>query len=196
MRRTLTIALRTTLVTLVVTGIAYPLLVTGLSQLFFPAKANGNLVRDEKGNVVGSELIGQGFQSPAYLQPRPSAAGDRGYDAMASGGSNFGPTSKKLRERIQADAQRLRRENPDAQGPIPGELVTASGSGLDPHLSPEAARWQVPRIAKARSVAAERVERIIATNVDGRDLGVLGAPRVNVLGVNLALDQQFGRPAK
>jgi K+-transporting ATPase ATPase C chain len=194
MPRILIIALRVTLVTLVVTGILYPFAVTGLAQIIFPSQANGSLVTDERSQVVGSSLIGQGFAQAAYLQPRPSAAGDKGYDAQASGGSNYGVTSKKLKDRIEQDAARLRKENPEGPGPIPGELLTASASGLDPHLSPEGALWQVPRIAKARGVSPERIQRILAANIEGRELGVLGEPRVNVLLVNLALDQQLGRP--
>jgi potassium-transporting ATPase KdpC subunit len=185
-------ALRVTILTLIVTGFGYPFAVTAVAQALFPARANGSLVRDERGTVVGSELIGQPFAGAAYFQPRPSAAGDKGYDPLASGGSNLGPTSKKLRDRAEADVQRLSKENPQAPGPVPAELVTASASGLDPHLSPEAALWQVPRIARARHVAKERVETIVTTNVEGRDLGFLGEPRVNVLLLNLALDRLFG----
>ena len=152
MRRELVIALRATIVTLVLTGLVYPLAMTGIAQAIFSSRANGSLVRDGKGVVVGSELIGQIFAMPAYLQGRPSAAGN-GYDATASGGSNLGPTSKKLRDRAAADVARLRKENPEAPTPIPAELVTTSASGLDPHLSPEAALWQAPRIAAARQVA-------------------------------------------
>jgi K+-transporting ATPase ATPase C chain len=186
-------ALRACLVTLVLTGVLYPLAITGGAQLLFRHEANGSLVTDERGQVVGSALIGQGFTHPAYFQPRPSAAGN-GYDGTASSGSNLGPTSQKLRDRAVAEAERLRRENPDAPGPVPAELVTASASGLDPHLSPEAARWQVPRVARARGVAAERILTLLETEVEGRTLGVLGEPRVNVLALNLALDRQFGRP--
>lgn len=192
--KTLLIAVRVTLVTLVLTGIAYPLVATALAQALFPSRASGSLVRDEQGKVIGSELIGQPFAMPAYFQPRPSAAG-QGYDATASGGSNLGATSQKLRDRVSADVARLAMENPDAAGAIPAELVTASASGLDPHLSPAAALWQVPRVAAARGVAAERVRALVNDRVEGRDLGILGEPRVNVLLLNLALDRQFGRPA-
>ena len=193
MRPTFLIAVRTTLVTLVLTGIAYPLLVTGLAQALFPDRANGSLVRDERGRVAGSELIGQRFSSPAYFQPRPSAAGE-GYDAAASGGSNLGPTSRKLRERAAAESKRLRAENPEAPGLVPVELVAASASGLDPHLSPTAALWQVPRVARARGLEQARVEAVVGEYAEGRDWGFLGEPRVNVLLLNLALDRQFGTP--
>jgi K+-transporting ATPase ATPase C chain len=194
MRREIIIALRVAAVTLVLTGLLYPLAMTGVAQAVFNDKANGSLVHDEKGNVIGSELIGQGFAHPAYLQGRPSAAGN-GYDATASSGSNLGPTSRKLRARVAADVDRLRKENPDAPLPIPAELVTASASGLDPDLSPAAAAWQVARIARARQVGPARVQQVIESKVQGRDLGVFGEPRVNVLAVNRALDQQFGKPA-
>lgn len=190
----LVIALRATIVTLALTGIVYPLVVTGFAQVLFPAKANGSLIADGEGHVVGSELIGQAFTEPAYFQPRPSAAGDKGFDATSSAGSNFGATSAKLRDRVNQDAARLEKDNREAPGPIPVELVTASASGLDPHLSPEAALWQVPRVAKARRVAADRVRTVVLDHVEGRDLGFLGEPRVNVLRLNLALDRQFGKP--
>src|SRR6478672_1985171 len=154
--KTMTIALRMTIVTLVLTGLLYPFVITGLAQVLFPWRANGSLITDEKGQVVGSELIAQGFSNPAYFQPRPSAAGEKGYDATSSGGSNFGPTSKKLQDRIDGDLKRLKADNPDAVGSVPDELVTASASGLDPHLSPEAMLWQVPRVAKARGLTPER----------------------------------------
>jgi K+-transporting ATPase ATPase C chain len=194
MRTEIAAALRVTLVTLVLTGIAYPLLTTAAALALFPGRARGSLVADDGGRVVGSELIAQPFAGTGYLQPRPSAAGEKGYDATASGGSNLGPTSKALHDRAEKEAQRLAKENPEAEGPVPAELVTASGSGLDPHLSPEAALWQVPRIAASRNVSPERVRALIDGHVEGRDLGILGERRVNVLIVNLALDRHFGAP--
>ncbi len=195
MRRDILIAFRITLVTLVLTGIIYPFAVTGVSQALFDHRANASVVHDETGAVVGSRLIGQVFTNPGYLQGRPSAAGS-GYDATASSGSNLGPTSKKLRDRVVAEIARLQGENPDAPLPIPAELVTTSASGLDPEVSPAAARWQVARIAKARQVSPERIATVIEGHVDGRDLGVFGEPRVNVLELNLALDRQFGKPLR
>jgi K+-transporting ATPase ATPase C chain len=185
-------AVRATIVTLVLTGLVYPLLMTGISQALFHRKAEGSFVTDGAGKVVGSELMAQGFSTPGYFQPRPSAAGDKGYDPLNSGGSNYGTTSKKLQERAAADVERLKKENPDAPGPVPAELVTASGSGLDPHLSPEATLWQAPRVARARGVALDRVRALVGEYTEGRDLGVLGEPRVNVLQLNLALDRRFG----
>jgi K+-transporting ATPase ATPase C chain len=192
MRREFFIALRLTVITLILTGLVYPLAVTGAAQALFSDKANGSLAHDEKGAVVGSKVIGQTFATDAYLQGRPSAAGS-GYDATSSSGSNLGPTSKKLQDRVAGDVARLRKENPEATGPVPADLVTTSASGLDPDLSPQAAAWQVPRIARARGVSPDRIRDVIDSRVQGRDLGVFGEPRVNVLSVNLALDQKFGR---
>jgi potassium-transporting ATPase KdpC subunit len=194
MWRTFVIACRAAVFTLILTGVAYPLLVTGLAQLLFPGKANGSLVRDERGQVVGSELIGQAFSHPAYFHPRPSAAGANGYDATASGGSNYGATSQKLRDRVISDLERLKKENPGGLSPVPAELLTASASGLDPHLSPAGVRWQSLRIAQARKVSPERIAAVIQNYTEGRELAFMGEPRVNVLLLNLALDRQFGRP--
>lgn len=185
-------ALRATAVTLVLTGLLYPLVMTGISQVLFHRQAQGSFVADDAGKVVGSELMAQGFSAPGYFQPRPSAAGEKGYDPLASSGTNLGPTSKKLRDQAAAALEKLRKENPDAPGPVPVELVTASGSGLDPHLSPAAALWQAPRVARARGVALDRLKSIVDELTEGRDLGVLGEPRVNVLALNLALDRRFG----
>ena len=193
MKKELVIALRMTLATLVLTGLVYPLVVTGLAQVLFPWRANGSVV-SAQGRVVGSELIGQGFKSPAYFQSRPSAAGD-GYDAANSSGSNLGPTSQKLRDRVAADVARLRKENPQAPPEVPADLVTTSASGFDPHLSPEAARWQVPRVAAARGVSAGEIQSLLDARTEPRTLGFLGEPRVNVLLLNLDLDQRFPAPA-
>ena len=196
MKNTIIVALRVTVVTLVLTGIVYPLAMTGAAQVLFPSHADGSLVVNSKGELIGSTLIGQPFASAAYFQPRPSAAGS-GYDAgTASGGSNLGVTSKKLLDRVADTAKQLREANPDApQGPIPADLLTASASGLDPHITPAAAFWQLPRVAKARSIAPERLRSVALDHIEGRTLGFIGEPHVNVLELNLALDRQFGAPA-
>jgi len=188
------IAIRTTLVTLVVTGLLYPLATTGVALLIFPRQARGSLVMNAKGETVGSELIAQPFANAAYLSSRPSAAGEKGYDATSSGGSNLGPSSKALHDRASKDLAQLLSDNPQAVGPVPVELVSASASGLDPHLSPAAAFWQVPRIAHARGVSEEHVRTVIEAQIESRDFLLLGEPRVNVLLTNLALDRLFGRP--
>jgi potassium-transporting ATPase KdpC subunit len=193
LQREIGIALRVTVATLVLTGLAYPLAMTGIAHVLAPDLANGSLVTDEHGQVVGSALIGQPFTKAGYVWPRPSAAGTNGWDATASGGSNLGVTSQKLHDRAAVDVARLVAANPDAPGAVPAELVTTSASGLDPHLSPEAALWQAPRVARARNVDADRVRAVIESQVEPRTLGFLGEPRVNVLLVNLALDRQFGR---
>ena len=186
-------AVRMTLTLTVLTGLLYPGVVTGLSQLLFPTAANGSLVQ-QNGRIIGSALIGQNFTRAEYFQPRPSAAGNDGYDPTASSGSNFGPTSQKLADRVKASVEKFRKENPEYTGPIPADLLTASGSGLDPHLSPASAAAQAPRVAKARGVSQERIRQLVAQFTEDRDLGFLGEPRVNVLRLNLALDQNY--PAK
>jgi K+-transporting ATPase ATPase C chain len=173
----------------VLLGLAYPLAVTGVAQAAFPGQANGSLVRDAKGAVVGSALIGQAFAQPGYLHPRPSAAGANGYDASASSGSNLGPLNPALAERVKAGADALRAENPGAA--IPADAVTTSGSGLDPDISPEYARFQAPRIARARGAPVAAVQAVIEGQVRGRLFGFVGQPRVNVLAVNRALDARF-----
>lgn len=175
----------------VLLGLAYPLAVTGVAQAAFPGQANGSLVRDAKGAVVGSALIGQAFAQPGYLHPRPSAAGANGYDASASSGSNLGPLNPALAQRVKAGADALRAENPGAA--IPADAVTTSGSGLDPDISPEYARFQAPRIARARGAPVAAVQAVIEGQVEGRLFGFVGQPRVNVLAVNRALDARFSK---
>jgi K+-transporting ATPase ATPase C chain len=181
---------RMTLLLTVLTGLIYPGVVTGLCQMLFKDKADGSLLSID-GHVIGSSLIGQNFTRPEYFQPRLSAAGNDGYDGTASQGSNLGPTSQKLADRVKASVETFRKQNPDFQGPIPGDLLTASGSGLDPHLTPEAADAQASRVAKARGVVAGQIQQLIDQFTEGRDLGFLGEPRVNVLLLHLALDQRY-----
>jgi K+-transporting ATPase ATPase C chain len=183
--------LRMTLFFTVLCGLVYPLAITGICQVVFPHQANGSLIT-ANGKLVGSELIAQGFAKPEYFQPRPSAAGN-GYDATASGGSNYGPTNKKLMDRMQAAVDQFHKDNPDYHGPIPADLLTASASGLDPDISPDSAAAQVPRVAKARGVTADRVNALVASFTQSPTFGILGEPRVNVLKLNLALDQQFSK---
>src|ERR1700752_1015892 len=186
--KNLVTAVLMTLVTTILLGLIYPLVVTGLAQVIFPDKANGQLIRRSDGVVVGSRLIGQPFSSPGYFRSRPSAAGARGYDARASSGSNLGPTNKNLIDRVKADVEKLEAENPGK--PVPVDLVTTSGSGLDPHISPAAAEFQVPRVARERGMSEAEVRSIVAAHTEGRQFGFLGEPRVNVLELNLDLDNR------
>ena len=182
------ITILATIVLTILFGLAYPLVFTGLAQVLFPHQANGSLVT-VNGRVAGSELIGQSFTKPEYFHGRPSSAGNNGYDGANSGGSNLGPTNQKLVDRVKADVQKFRAENPDYTGPIPADLLTSSGSGLDPHISPASAEAQVARIAKARGVTPDRITELVAKHTDGRQWGIFGEPRVNVLLLNIDLDQ-------
>lgn len=187
MKRNLLISIWMTLATTVLLGIVYPLVVTGLAQLIFPHKANGQLI-ESNGAVVGSTIIGQGFSGPGYFHSRPSAAGN-GWDAANSGGSNLGPTNQKLLDRAKGDVANAQADNPGT--PVPIDLVTTSASGVDPHITPASAEFQLTRVAKTRGITAEQLQLLVAKHTEGRQLGFLGEPRVNVLELNLDLDQQF-----
>jgi potassium-transporting ATPase KdpC subunit len=175
-----------TVVTTLLLGVAYPLAVTGLAQVLFPDKANGQLI-ERGGKIIGSRIIGQAFSSPGYFRSRPSAAGT-GYDAANSGGTNLGPTNKKLVDAVKAAVDAAKKENPSA--PVPIDLVTSSASGLDPHISPAAALFQVPRVARERSVPEGEIGQLVQAHIRGRQLGFLGEPVVNVLELNLAMDER------
>lgn len=199
MVKNLVTAILMTLVTTVLLGLVYPLAVTGIAQVVFPRQANGSLV-ERDGRVVGSSLIGQPFSSPGYFRSRPSAAGANGYNADAPGnsytgssGSNYGPTNAKLIDRVKADVEKMQAENPGT--PVPVDLVTASASGLDPHISPAAAAFQVPRVATERGVGQDQIRQVVQAHTRGRQFGFLGEPTVNVLELNIDLDGKFGRPA-
>jgi len=186
MMKNLITAILITIVTTILFGLIYPLAVTGLAQIVFPDQANGQLIRRSDGTIVGSRLIGQPFSGPGYFRSRPSAAGAAGYDAGASSGSNLGPTNGKLIERVKADVEKIQAEN--GGSPVPIDLVTSSGSGLDPHISPAAADYQVARVARQRGMTEDELRRIVAAHTEGRTFGFLGEPRVNVLELNLDLD--------
>jgi K+-transporting ATPase ATPase C chain len=187
MKKNLITSVLMTIVTTVLLGIIYPLVVTGLAQLFFKDKANGQLIV-QSGKVVGSRIIGQAFVGPGYFHSRPSAAGN-GYDAANSNGSQLGPTNQHLIDRVKTDVASNQADNPGQ--PVPVDLVTASASGLDPDISPAASAFQVPRVAKERGIGAGELQQLIATHTEGRQLGFLGEPRVNVLELNLDLDQRY-----
>jgi|SRR5579872_6435 len=187
MKKNLGISIAMTVVTTVLLGLIYPVVVTGLAQLIFPHKANGQLIV-KNGKVIGSKIIGQGFSGPGYFHPRLSAVGN-GYDAANSGGSNLGPTNQKLLDRVKADVLSAQAENPGM--PVPIDMVTTSASGLDPDITPANAEFQLPRVAKARGILIEQLRTIIIKHTESRQFAILGEPRVNVLELNLDLDQQF-----
>jgi K+-transporting ATPase ATPase C chain len=186
MKKNLLTAIWFTLVTTVLFGVIYPLAVTGMSQLLFRDRANGQLL-ESNGKIIGSRIIGQAFTGPQYFHSRPSAAGT-GYDPTASGGSYLGPTNKTLVDRVSGDVQRLHAENPST--PVPVDLVTTSASGLDPHISPAAAEFQIPRVARERHVSETELRAMVARHTEGRQFGFLGEARVNVLELNLELDAE------
>ncbi len=192
MKKNLFISVLMTIATTVLLGIIYPLVITGISQVLFPQQANGQLI-EAKGKMVGSRIIGQAFSSPGYFHTRPSAAGN-GYDATASNGSQWGPTNQKLIDRVKQDVAAAQAENSGA--PIPIDLVTASGSGLDPEISPAAAAFQLPRVAKARAVSELQLRQLVMKHTEDRQFGFLGEPRINVLELNLDLDKQFPGPGQ
>jgi K+-transporting ATPase ATPase C chain len=181
-------AILMTIVTTVLFGLIYPLAVTGIAQLAFPDKANGQLIKRTDGSIIGSRIIGQTFGGPGYFHSRPSAAGAAGYDAGASSGSNLGPTNQKLIDRIEGDVERLQAENPGKAVPI--DLVTTSASGLDPHISPAGADFQIPRVARERGLSESEVGSLVAKHTEGRTFSILGEPSVNVLLLNLELDER------
>jgi K+-transporting ATPase ATPase C chain len=187
MKKNLLISILMTIATTVLFGLVYPLVVTGLAQLIFPHKANGQLIVKD-GKVVGSSIIGQGFTSARYFHSRPSAAGN-GYDAANSAGSNLGPTNQKLLDRVKGDVATAQEENPGV--PVPIDLVTTSASGFDPHITPAAAEFQLPRVAKARGISGDELRALVARHTESRQWGILGEARVNVLELNLDLDQHF-----
>ena len=187
MKKNLWISIAMTVVTTVLLGLIYPLVVTGLAQMLFPHKANGQLVV-KNGKVIGSKIIGQGFSGPRYFHSRPSAAGN-GHDAANSGGSNLGPTNQKLLNRVKSDVASAQAANPAVSVPI--DMVTTSASGLDPHITPANAEFQLSRVAKARAISVEQVQAVVSKHTEGRQFGILGEPRINVLELNLDLDRQF-----
>jgi K+-transporting ATPase ATPase C chain len=181
-------AILMTIATTILLGLVYPLFVTGVAQVIFPGKANGQLIRRRDGVIIGSRIIGQPFSGPGYFHSRPSAAGAAGYDAGASSASNLGPTNKTLVDRVKSDVEKLQAENPGQ--PVPIDLVTTSASGLDPHISLAAAEFQVPRVARERGLSETDLRQVVAAHTEGRQFGFLGEPRVNVLELNLDLDSR------